>query len=402
MTVQNKIITVLGWLIGNFIYFITYLIPKKKNLWVFGSWFGEKYCDNSKYLFEYVCKNQPEIRPVWLTNNIMALKLVRSKGFEACKSYSLKGTWISMRARVGVISTWYGDLNRYTVSNMLIVQLWHGTPLKKIERDDNISAKYKSAFQRYFYKLFPFLVKDFAKAMMSVPSPHVQKILSAAFGIPLNNVKVAGYPRNDIFFMKKIEEFPIKNKIQKLRTDFKIGIFLPTHRGKGKNSITSILGDNLEWINSRLKALNVILLLKYHYYQLQFSKESWTYYSNIIILSDDDINQDIYPILTLTDFLITDYSSIMFDYLLTDKPMIFAPFDMDDYLKNDREFYYHYDDVTPGAKTANWDELIECIDEVIKYPAKYNKQRAEIREKFNQFVDGNSCERVFREIINNA
>ena len=60
----------------DFNYFFSFIIPIDKNLWVFGAWFGEKYADNSKYLFEYVNENHTEIRAVWLTQNHATLKLV--------------------------------------------------------------------------------------------------------------------------------------------------------------------------------------------------------------------------------------------------------------------------------------------------------------------------------------
>ena len=100
-----------------------------------------------------------------------------------------------------------------------------------------------------------------------------------------------------------------------------------------------------------------------------------------------------------TDFLITDYSSIFFDYLLLDKPIIFAPFDQEDYLKNDREFYYNYELVTPGIKAKDWDEVLERVKNLIYCDNyTYNEERAFIKKMFHTFSDGNSSERVFQAI----
>ena len=399
MKVFRRTITLIKWLLGSIIYLISYLVPKDKNLWVFGAWFGDKYSDNSKYFFEYMNRAHPEIKAVWLTNNDKALRLVKNKGFEVLRTYSLKGTWCSMRATVGILSTWVNDINRYTISKTRLIQLWHGSPLKKIGYDDKISIEKELLIKRVVTRLLPFLKKGLEINMIMAASSKVQGILSGAFRVSESNVKITGYPRNDVFFMENTENFPIKQKLLKLKNCFKIGIYLPTHRQKGNIDIASMFLDTIDDVNSRLKKINVILLVKYHYYHLRSLKDRLASYSNIIFLSDDDINQDIYPVLPLVDFLITDYSSVYFDYLLTDKPIIFAPFDMRQYVKDDRELYFDYDEVTPGAKATNWDELIYFIDRAIKYPDEYKPQRDKIRRIFNQYDDGNSSQRVFDEVI---
>lgn len=399
MKTFRRTITLIKWLPGSVIYLISYLIPKNKNLWAFGAWFGDKYSDNSKYFFEYVNKNHPEIKAVWLTDNNKALRLVRNKGFEVYKTYSLKGTWCSMRATVGVLSTWVSDINRYTISKTQLVQLWHGSPLKKIGYDDKISIEKELVIKRIVTRLLPFLKKGLGINMIMAASTQVQRILSGAFRVSENNVKITGYPRNDVFFMEDSENIPIKQKLLKLKKSSKTGIYLPTHRQKGSIDIASMLLDTIDDVNSRLKEMNVVLLVKYHYYHLSSLEGRLAGYSNIHFLSDDDINQDIYPVLPLVDFLVTDYSSVYFDFLLTGRPIIFTPFDMTQYLKDDRELYFDYDEITPGPKARNWDELMNFIDRAIKYPDEYKLQRAKIRKIFNQYSDGNSCQRVFDEII---
>ena len=305
-----------------------------------------------------------------------------------------------MRAQVGIFSHWTSDINIFTISNMKLVNLWHGPPLKKIGRDDIIRIKSLSKIKKIGIKLFPFLTKGFSGGIMIAASPRVRKTFSMAFDMSESNVKVTGYPRNDIFFMKHTEDYPFKSKLEKLQKSYKVGIYLPTHRKKDEQNPTPLFKGYKDYLNSKLKEKKVILLYKYHYFrQKQFENET-SGYSNIIILKDDDINQDIYLVLSQVDFLITDYSSAYFDFLLTDKPIIFTPFDIEYYLKYERGFYYKYEEVTPGPIAKTWDELLKYIDDVIKYPDKYKKQREIIRKQFNQYNNGNSSQRVFNEIIN--
>jgi CDP-glycerol glycerophosphotransferase (TagB/SpsB family) len=123
--------------------------------------------------------------------------------------------------------------------------------------------------------------------------------------------------------------------------------------------------------------------------------EYFSEYSNIFFVNDEDINNDFYPLLPLTHLLITDYSSIFFDYVLLNKPIIFSPLEMP---ASERQFYYGYDRVTPGPKAENWNEVIEYIEEAVINPRKYEKERMVCRDTFNAFCDANSCNRIFREL----
>lgn len=378
------------------IYWMSYFFPKDKNLWIFGAWFGEKYADNSKYLFEYVNKNQPEIRAVWLTKNKNTLKLIKNKGYEVYPSFSLMGYWLSMRGKVGILSSGKEDINRYASGKMKIVNLWHGTPLKKLMYDDRVTFT-QSKIARFKF-IIPFL-NEYSKSILIATSQEVKKIFSGAFKVPINDIKITGYPRNDVFFSKNREEVSVMETIENCKSkDFRVGIYMPTHRRGGKFDIASNLSKELQFIDAQLGECGVILLIKLHFCHLKNNSKLKVNFNNMIFLNDEDINQDIYSILPITDFLITDYSSVYFDYLLLDKPIIFTPFDIEDYVKNDREFYYNYNDVTPGPKAKNWQEVLECIKEVMNSDM-YKADREKIRNTFHEFVDGNNSKRVFNEII---
>lgn len=385
------------------LYWLSHIIPKDKNLWVFGAWFGERYADNSKYLFEYVNKNHPEIKVVWLTRNKNTYNFVRKKGYNVAKTFSLKGWYYALRAKVAVVSNGISDVNIFTTANTKVVQLWHGIPLKKIMFDDKITFKHPTIWKKFLFFIFPFLKKhiDYSNTLLIATSEEVQKIISSAFRVPIGQVKITGYPRNDSFFYKPKKDLKFTKKLLSFKYQGKkIAIYMPTHRKEGELDINKLFLSDLEVIDKKLKALNYILLIKLHFCHTKESLllKEIKHYSNIIIINDNMIEQDIYNILRLTDLLITDYSSIYFDYLLLDKPMIFAPFDIETYIKSDREFYYNYDEVTPGPKAKNWNEVIKYMEETITYPDKYKEQRKKIIDRFHKYKDGNNCQRVFNEI----
>ncbi|MBD3808354.1 MAG: CDP-glycerol glycerophosphotransferase family protein, partial [Epsilonproteobacteria bacterium] len=128
---MKKVKKIFLYLLNLPLYWISRLVPKDENIWIFGAWFGEKYADNSKYLFEYMSKNHPEIRAIWLTTNKSTLDLIKSKGYESYSTYSLKGYYFSARANFSFVSTAFNDVNIF-IPSKCIINLWHGNPLKKV------------------------------------------------------------------------------------------------------------------------------------------------------------------------------------------------------------------------------------------------------------------------------
>jgi len=108
---------------------------------------------------------------------------------------------------------------------------------------------------------------------------------------------------------------------------------------------------------------------------------------------------DVAEVLANTDILITDYSSVFFDYLLTDNPIIFAPFDYEKYLTKDRELYYDYDEVTPGPKCKNWAEVLEWVFKFKDNSELYKDERKKVKDRFHKYHDNKSCDRVYKEIM---
>jgi CDP-glycerol glycerophosphotransferase (TagB/SpsB family) len=109
---------------------------------------------------------------------------------------------------------------------------------------------------------------------------------------------------------------------------------------------------------------------------------------------------DIYPLLKRVNILITDYSSVYFDFLLLDRPIIFAPFDLREFVSLDgQELFYDYDEVTPGPKATDWKGVLEFVERNLQCD-DYKTQRKEICLRFNEFRDCKNSERVYNIIKN--
>lgn len=386
-------------LIGDVIFLVTHFVPKDRHLWIFGAWLGERYADNSKYLFEYVAKHQPDVRAVWLTRSEETLAFIRQRGFEAHRINSLKGLLLRIRSNVMVVSFKLSDVApTYSrrPARAKIVQLWHGTPLKRLLSDNKFSTQTFPFFPRF--RFLPFNNLIHADDLYIAASDEVRSKIASAFRVSPDIVAVTGYPRTDGFFNSNNECSRLASRLTDLRKSHSVGLYMPTHRLAGRQSVQLLL-DDLEAIEPQLSALHVKLIIKLHFYH---SKEAALLkdhqFNNVLFVDDVDINYDIYPILPKVDFLITDYSSVYFDYLLLDKPIIFAPFDIEDYTSFEHELYYHYDEVTPGPKAPSWEEVMQCITDLLTREDSYVNERRKVDSIFNTFHDQHSSRRVYEAI----
>ena len=106
-----------------------------------------------------------------------------------------------------------------------------------------------------------------------------------------------------------------------------------------------------------------------------------------------DSDADIYPVFKYSDAMITDYSTIAFDYLLLDKPILYYPVDLQEYLKKCRGLYGEYNEITAGEKAYNENDLINAMQNIIDKNDKYKKERENLRNKVIKHQDGKNCER---------
>jgi CDP-glycerol glycerophosphotransferase (TagB/SpsB family) len=381
---SKKIKNILLYLLNIPLYWVSKLLPKNKNIWVFGAWFGNKYADNSKYLFEYINEFQPQIRAIWLTNSDEVVDKLKLKDYEVYKRYSLKAINVGLRAKYSIfVHSNSADGMMFLNNNAKLIQLWHGIPLKKIGNDDLLifNPKFSSNIKQV---LFPF-ANEYYDCIISSSEEDKSKFTTA---FNSKNIVIAGYPRNDVLFNCKYSD----------NSNVTI-TYLPTFRDNLGDQIDLFtdFGFIVEKWNTTLKRLNIILNIKMH--PVNKPKDDllkeYIKYECINFLNEVDVAE----LLLDTDILITDYSSVYFDFLLTNKPIIFAPFDFDKYIKKDRELYYDYNEVTPGPKCKNWDEVLEWVVMFKENQEIFKNEREVVKNRFHKFQDGRSCERVYNEII---
>lgn len=407
------------------LYRLAVLIPLNNKIWIFGSWFGETYNDNSRYIFEYVNKNLPDITAVWLSRKKELVGDLRKKGYRAYHFYSVPGVWFAMRAGVGIFCVGYTvDLPGFCITNSKkLVQLWHGIGVKKVgvlntkplntghRIFPSIQNKYiiklilslfKALFFRkvdnidhIYYKMELFSLYTYITAL----SPVIKKMTVECFDIPKDQkerVLITGSPRNDVLFAGKKPQgraFEIIKNIHKKGGS--AGFYMPTHRREGSDGMLNNIIDSLKPYQKILEEKKIYLLVKLHQFHQYESQTDEL--KNVIFIRNEDLDGDVYPLLPATDFLVTDYSTIYIDYLLVDKPIIFLNYDLEQYTNIDRELYFPYERVTPGPKVSSWEKLIPAVSRELKKDS-YIKFRQRIRKLFHTYSDDNSSKRIAEKV----
>ena len=228
-----------------------------------------------------------------------------------------------------------------------------------------------------------------------VSSKEIAKHYAEGFGLSDENVVATGIPRTDIFMDKEYEkniQISFYERYPQLKNK-KIMLFAPTFRGNGQMSAYYPLDAfDIEKAYEGLGGEYAILIKLHPFCQERF--EIPEKYSDFIIdMSEEDELNDL---LFVTDLLVTDYSSVIFEASLRDIPMMFYAFDLYDYISS-RDFYYDFESFVPGKIVFSENELIACVKNQDFEQEKVNG----FKNKFFDDLDGKSSERVAHLILEN-
>ena len=383
------------------IYCLLYLMPRNKKNWVFGSGVGMSFSDNAKYLFLY-CSSKKEINSYWITKNKPLVESLRNDGLNAYYKYSIMGIWLSISSKVYIYDSRTSCINHWTSGGAFKVSLWHGSPLKTIDRDITVKnnafylGNHTWGLKRYFVRMIMpewFVVAD----LMIATSEKVKGYFNSAFGC--EKIEVTGYPRNDIISNPTLyaKHLASEHNIIESLTTKKTILYAPTFRDTNRFDRKT----PIEWerLNDLLKKNDTTFLIKLHRHDYSMAMKEKC--SHIRVLDNES---DIYPLFSKVDLLITDYSSIFFDFLLTDKPVLFYPYDKDDYLTKDRSMYDKYDSVTPGNKAYDFKGFYEKLELFFKEPNALKESVLDynvIKKMYNKYCESDGSKRTYQFIVSN-
>ena len=374
-------------------YYLFYKVSPKMIL--FESFYGNSYSCSPKAIYEYMLTDERfnDFTFVWAFKEPNKYSfdertiLVKSNSRRYYKYLSKSKYWIvNLLINTGVKKK----------KNQIYVQCWHGTPLKKLRYDiekDNILNSVSEVRKRNDLDAIKF---DYFIS----PSKFCTEKFTSAFNLKnLNKENIfieKGYPRNDYLFnYKKSDVKKIKKKLN-IPLNKKVILYAPTFRDNqvNENGYTYNVVLDFEKLKKEISD-EYVVLFRAHYFianKFNFDKYNGFVYN---VSKYEDINE----LYIISDLLITDYSSVFFDFANLKRPELFYMYDYDDYKNNLRDFYISLKEL-PGPIVQSEEELIGEIKKIDSYNKKYKIKYENFNKKYNYLDDGNSAKRVVEEIFN--
>ncbi len=370
--------------------FLYWIVPTDKKTIIFESNLGKNYTGNPKAIYEKMVEDKLDEKYtcIWIlndTNISIPGNCIKVKKMRFLYLYYLN------RASFWVFDTrqpLFVKKKRKTT----YVQTWHGTPLKRLALDMetiNMGGEkdielYKDRFRRSV-KRWDFLLSQ---------NNYSTNIFKRAFAFDKEILEL-GYPRNDKLVNFDFNNINLLKEKLGLPTDKKVILYAPTWRDnayyeKGKYKFESNI--DLKYMYEQLGE-EYIIINKAHYLVVD-NLDSEGLNDFVYTFSN---NQDITDLYLVSDILITDYSSVMFDFSVLNRPMIFYVYDIEMYGNDLRGFYFDLKEEAPGPLVKTTRDLVSEVKKISDgYNENYNEKYAKFREKYNYLDKGNSS----KEFIN--
>jgi len=331
---------------NRFVWGISSINPINKKKIVVCSFYGKGYGDNPKYIIDLLLKQKEDLQVIWLLSKKEDATSLPNI-IKPCRINSLRAIYHLATAKI-----WIDNCRKYCClkkKKQVYIQTWHGFALKRIEKDveEHLSTRYvKNA------------IKDAKNTdLMISDSKFMTQIYQSAFWYN-GEIVEWGSPRNDIFFENKdCQEEKVK-LFYNIEKNKKIVLYAPTFRANQSLDAYGIDYDRLRRCCEKRFGGEFVVLLRLH-------PNLVAKYKELIRDGKAMINATNYPdmqeLLNEADVVISDYSSLMFDFALSKKPCIQFATDIEEY-KKDRNFYFEIDKL-PFPLSTNNDELEEVIAE---------------------------------------
>lgn len=410
------------------IYWLSFLFPRDKHIWLFGSTFGRRFADNPRYLYLYVSQHSDRssakvqesieewkrqghtwaedahcktLRPIWISHNKEIVQFLNENGYEAYYYHSLRGIWYCLRGGIYLFDNYSKDISFWLSGGAVKFNMWHGVGNKCINYDNQHDKIRHPKNWWECFRYFPRRLSDEKPShYILATSPMMSKIFARAFQVPENHVIDAGYPRNDILFENTTIQnlyLPVEQEVVQAIHAWKaqgkkiLGYF-PTFRPSETKFFTVC---DLGQFNAYLEQNHLVLVCKLH--PKSQCKEMFRRidYPNIYLVpSDVDVN----GFLGKIDLLIADYSSVYSDYMLLDRPVVAFHYDYEDYVTDTRDGYFDFEEYMPELRAYNLAELEMQITKALQRDEALDKRR-KFRKKLYREVDGESAQRLIEELV---
>lgn len=381
-------------------YVIYYLTNKVDNKMIlFESFMGRAYSDSQKALYKEMLKDDffKDFTFVWAFKCPENYEYIKNNNTLVIKYGSKEFLKYMSKAKYWITNS---RLPEYLIKKkeQKYIQCWHGTPLKRLGFDiaveggnalntmKEIKEKYEEDAKRYDYMLSPsaFCTEKFISAF------NLKKLKKE------NVIIEQGYPRNDYLVNHTKEDGDKLKDSLGIPKNKKVILYAPTWRDNQHTTgvgYTYNLNLDFDKLREKLEKDYVIVFRTHYFVSNSFDFEK--YKGFIFDMSNHDDVNDCY---ILSDIIITDYSSVFFDYANLKRPMLFYMYDLEEYQGKLRDFYFGLEEL-PGPIVQTQEELENEILNIGKYEEQYKDKYKKFNDKFNYLDDGKVAKRVIEKIF---
>ena len=343
------------------IYPLSKLIPRRRDQWLFGHQDGA-FAGNCKFLFLWLRTHRPDVRAVWVTSDPAVLRFLTQQGLPACRKGGARAIWTSVRAGAFFVCHGPEDVSLGLSGGALVVNLWHGVGLKSLRLGNPSSptVRYGSASAGWLTRTLHLGPRQTPDVLVTT-SDFMQQHFSSQFGLPKERCPMLGYPRLDsqldAALTRQLNQLP-GSEPNALWPDgvAEVYAYLPTFRDSHRQFLSDAIPD-FDRLEAALESRNAILYLKPHRHT---DMGAWKQSERIRLWPR---GVDVDASLPHLSGLITDYSSVHYDYIFhSAKGSILYMFDEDEYTSSDRLLIYPLRENTAGWRADNFDQLIRLIE----------------------------------------
>ncbi|MGB5750789.1 MAG: CDP-glycerol glycerophosphotransferase family protein [Desulfobacterales bacterium] len=402
MAVWLYIFKLMSLIFGIFVRPLAYLVPKQCNSVLFIGGDNGQFRDNIKYLYLHLHRShQEKFEYYFLTEDKEVFRELQIHSLPALLYPKWSTVLVMLKASIVIVDNldWIRNLKYYFLVNTYKIQLWHGCSIKSLGLDN---AVYKENLKAIRWRIWYYLQGRFPKydLFLSTSKINSEKIFKPAF--LFSKIIESGYPRNDIFFSTPdsldligTDRTVIGRAKELKQNQYKTILYAPTFRDTGfGDDFLDKEALNIKELDDFAIKNKILIIFKIHPWREL--PVDFTNLNNLVKYSDSG---DVYPLLPLIDLLITDYSSIFFDFLYLNKPIIFFPYDYDKYIREDRSLKYDYNWVTPGPKCMDQKDLQLCIKKTLfDKKDEYRQKRKAIFDMSFSHKNGSASKHII-EII---
>lgn len=345
-------------------------------------------------------------RTVWLTSSAREDREAAAIGVATIRKNGLRGWWATARAGVIVVTHGLGDVNRYANAGALLVQLWHGIPLKRIGLDSPATTRVPAVpGAGVLRRLIAVLYRGAAQRIRVLPaaSHRSRGRLESAFRLPDDRVVVTGEPRVDVLSIGTPDErrdrasVLLRATVGAIPESTRVVLYAPTWRDGEPDPAVPTASEWIEIIRL-LEANDAILLVRSH--PLGEGGYAPPLPSARVRMLGSAIIADVTPVLPAVDVLITDYSSLAYDVGLLRMPVLYLAPDAAEYART-RGFYGRYEDVAGPDAAPDWATLRGQLDALLSDAGVFAERSARsdtLSAEMHAYRDGRNTRRVYEAI----